>query len=568
MKRFLRWGCALCIVAAVTALYDVALSANSVTVPSASLDPGQTGVVIPIHIVNDVTLRTVVAPLIIRSTIGGAFITSVKLGYGDRLPPGAGQPLAEIVINNLFLTEDGNCLDGQPGGFGTIAFTDTMPHPVAASPLGAIFARFNVLGPALPPGADVTGSMRFTVDVGNVPGAFEIDTTCTDPGNHLLFIDTGDNSFTPSFTRGVFTVGNPPVARDTAWSTPEDTPRNVTYLPAHDVDGDPLTFAIAAGPFNGNVTGFNVNTGAFTYTPNPDYSGPDSIRFQADDGLFLSNVATVRITVSPVNDPPVARDTSVTTNEDTPVNARFQGYDIDSPNLTYIRLTGPFHGTFVGFNPAAGTFTYTPASNYSGPDSITFRISDGFLNSNVAVVRITVISVNDPPVARDSNLTTPADSPVQGQFHSYDPDGGPPTYAITGGPFNGAVSDFNPSTGSFTYTPNTGYVGPDSIKFTAHDGFDLSNVGTIRINVTPSDCICACWADPKCNGAHNAVDLNIVINVVFFGMIPPASPHCPRSDVDVNCDCLESAIDVAVYVNRVYFGGVFSCDPCATLCFE
>jgi len=567
MKRGLRTLWLVCAVIGSVGWSSIADAANTIVIPSGNLGPGQAGVQIPALLTNDVTIRTVVAPFVVRTVSGGAFITSLKIAYADRLPTGSGQPLSDLIINNIFLNEDGTCKGGQPGGFGTIAFSDTMPHAIATSPVGLLASRVRIFGATLPPGTDATGSIVLTVDVNSNQGYFEVDSTCANPANHLLFIDaSNNNSFAPDFTKGLFAIGNPPIARDTSWSVAEDGSKNVAFLPAYDLDLDPLTFAITDGPFHGDVTGFNPNTGAYTYTPDPNYNGPDSLSFQANDGTFPSNIAKVRITVTPVNDPPVALDTAISTNEDTPVIGNFQGYDIDTPGFTYVRLTGPFKGSFTGFNSSTGAFTYTPQANYSGPDSIYFQLDDGPLNSNVGLVRITVNPINDPPVARDSTLTTILDTPIAGRFYSTDPDGGPPTYTNTGGPFNGILSGFNPATGDFTYTPNLGYFGPDSIKFTAFDGFDTSNEGTIRINVTPSNCICACWADTKCDGLQNAIDLAIMIQVVYFGDLGTISPFCPTVDNDINCDCLTDVVDVAIYIDYIYFGGSLPCDPCTITC--
>ena len=65
-----------------------------------------------------------------------------------------------------------------------------------------------------------------------------------------------------------------------------------------------------SGPAHGTLTVFNTATGAFTYTPNRNYNGPDSFTFKANDGAVDSNTATVRITVDPVNDAPVANNGS------------------------------------------------------------------------------------------------------------------------------------------------------------------------------------------------------------------------------------------------------------------
>src|SRR5205823_9996627 len=109
-----------------------------------------------------------------------------------------------------------------------------------------------------------------------------------------------------------------------------------------------------------------------------------------------SNIATVSITVNPVNDAPVASSQAVVTDEDTAKAITLGASDIEGSALTYAIGTGPAHGTLSGTAP---TLTYTPAANYNGPDSFTFTANDGELNSNIATVTITVTAVNDAPVA-------------------------------------------------------------------------------------------------------------------------------------------------------------------------
>ena len=120
-----------------------------------------------------------------------------------------------------------------------------------------------------------------------------------------------------------------------SFTTAEDTAHSGT-LTATDVDGDPLTFAMVAGPAHGTVT-VNAN-GTFTYTPAANYNGPDSFTFKANDGTADSNTATVSITVTAVNDAPVASNASVsTTDEDTPltVSVLASDTDVDGDTLTY-----------------------------------------------------------------------------------------------------------------------------------------------------------------------------------------------------------------------------------------
>lgn len=71
-----------------------------------------------------------------------------------------------------------------------------------------------------------------------------------------------------------------------------------------DDGGDSLTAVLNTGAANGSLT-FNSD-GSFTYSPNPDYFGPDSFTYRANDGLADSNIATVGLTVNSVNDAPTA----------------------------------------------------------------------------------------------------------------------------------------------------------------------------------------------------------------------------------------------------------------------
>src|SRR5262249_58009895 len=120
-----------------------------------------------------------------------------------------------------------------------------------------------------------------------------------------------------------------------------------------------------AGPAHGTLTVFNLATGAFTYTPAANYSGPDSFTFKANDGAADSNTATVSITVvGSGNRPPVARPDRARTNEDTAVTIAVLANDTDPDGntLTVSAVTQPGHRTAVV--NADGTATYTPAANY------------------------------------------------------------------------------------------------------------------------------------------------------------------------------------------------------------
>jgi VCBS repeat-containing protein len=286
-----------------------------------------------------------------------------------------------------------------------------------------------------------------------------------------------DTSPAQTFTITVTAVNDAPVAADLVITTAEDAAKT-GQVTATDIDGDPLTFTLVSDPAHGTVE-FNPD-GTFVYTPEANYTGPDSFTFNASDGTAASNVATVSITVTAVNDAPVAADLAITTAEDAAKTGQVTATDVDGDALTFSLVSDPAHGT-VAFNPD-GTFVYTPDPNYNGPDSFTFNASDGTAASNVATVSITVTAVNDAPVAADLVITTAEDAAKTGQVTATDADGDALTFSLVSDPAHGTV-EFN-ADGSFVYTPDANYTGPDSFTFNASDGTAASNVATVSITVT------------------------------------------------------------------------------------
>jgi VCBS repeat-containing protein len=206
----------------------------------------------------------------------------------------------------------------------------------------------------------------------------------------------------------VSAVNDAPFAVNDSYSTAEDTPL-VVPTPGvlgndGDVDGNPLTAVLVAGPVHGTLT-LNAN-GSFTYNPGLNFNGSDSFTYKANDGAVDSNIATVSITVTPVNDAPVASNRSVTTPQNTPIAVTLSASDVDGDVLTYVVVGGPAHGTLSGTAPG---LTYTPAAGYSGPDTFTFKANDGKADSNVATVSITVTGGNSVPVV----TVSPASQSVQ-----------------------------------------------------------------------------------------------------------------------------------------------------------
>src|SRR5262249_20318700 len=154
------------------------------------------------------------------------------------------------------------------------------------------------------------------------------------------------------------------------------------------------------------------------------------------------------ITVTGVNDAPVARDDAFSTDEDTPLTVNAPGVlgndtDVEGDSLTAALVSGPAHGT-LALN-ADGSSTYTPAADYNGPDSFTYKPRDGAVDSNTATVTLTVRSVNDAPAARDDSYTTNEDTALTvgapGVLgNDADADGNGLTAVLVAGPSHGTLA--------------------------------------------------------------------------------------------------------------------------------
>lgn len=192
-------------------------------------------------------------------------------------------------------------------------------------------------------------------------------------------------------------INTAPIANDDTFTVDEDTvlQRNATLgVTSNDIDadGNALTVELVADVQHGTLT-LNDN-GAFVYTPAVDYFGSDSFQYRVTDGVDISNVATVNLTVSPVNDAPVGVADVYFGVVDATISASIaegvinNDIDIDSTNLTAALVAGPSNGTL---NLAAdGSFTYQPNAGYDGTDLFTYRVSDGEATSEPIEVKLFV----------------------------------------------------------------------------------------------------------------------------------------------------------------------------------
>ncbi|SIO39386.1 Uncharacterized membrane protein [Singulisphaera sp. GP187] len=251
--------------------------------------------------------------------------------------------------------------------------------------------------------------------------------------------------------------------------------------------GKPLTAAVVGQPANGTLT-LNSN-GSFTYVPNPGFVGADTFTYQASDGTFVSDFATVTVNVLPAVQVPTAVNDTYSTPAGGTLSIALPGVlgnDL-SPSgkpLTAAVVGQPANGTLT-LN-SNGSFTYVPNVGFVGTDTFTYQASDGTSVSSVATVTVNVLPAVQVPTAVNDLYETNAGGTLNlvapgVLINDLSPSGKPLTAVVVGPPAHGTLT-FN-SNGSYTYVPNVGFVGTDTFTYRASDGTSVSNVATVVISV-------------------------------------------------------------------------------------
>ncbi|NVM36012.1 MAG: tandem-95 repeat protein [Candidatus Lokiarchaeota archaeon] len=279
-------------------------------------------------------------------------------------------------------------------------------------------------------------------------------------------------------------VNDAPVAVDDTFTTDEDTIIFIDILGNdYDVDGDSLEVSFIDYPLYGTITSSPNPDGSFTYTPIGTFNGVESFTYVVNDGSVDSNLATVSITITPVNDAPVAVDDFYTMNEDEELFIPAPGVisnDIDEDTLTIVLETITQYGTLT-VNPD-GSFIYIPNLNFNGVDSFTYMVNDGTVNSNLATVSITVNPVNDAPITWDLTWSGYEDTPIPVMLEGFDVDGDELIYIIVTPPLGGTLSGTGPN---LIFTPDPDFYGNPVFTFKVNDGSLDSNIGYVTICVNP-----------------------------------------------------------------------------------
>ncbi|MGC5326213.1 tandem-95 repeat protein [Brevibacillus sp. SYSU BS000544] len=307
-------------------------------------------------------------------------------------------------------------------------------------------------------------------------------------------VSDGTNTVDETFDVTVVSVNDAPVATNGSLSVTANQPKQGS-LAATDSDGDLLTYSIVQQGTKGNVT-VDGSTGAYTYTPSPGATGNDSFTFMVNDGTIDSNTATVTVTITnlpppiPVYYPPTISDIgNQTIQEDESTNDIAFAVNDPDTNVKLLTVQASSSNTklvpndriVLGGSDQNRTIQVVPAADQSGSSTITVTVSDG-QRSATDTFTITVLEVNDPPVANNQTLVIKTEGETKGTLTASDGEGNPLTYVLVTKASKGKVMITNSKKGEFTYTPNQGELGADSFTFKVSDGLADSNVATVSIS--------------------------------------------------------------------------------------
>jgi len=165
----------------------------------------------------------------------------------------------------------------------------------------------------------------------------------------------------------------------------------VIVLGGSDLDGPVTNFSVVASPAHGQL--ISQGGAEWAYQPETNYYGLDSFTFLVDDGSLTSAVATVSLTVTPVNDVPFAHDENYSLGAGAVLEIASPGVlandtDPEGDSLRAVLVRGPEQGVLN--LSLTGGFTYTPTNHFSGVDTFTYQASDGTADSGPARVSVAV----------------------------------------------------------------------------------------------------------------------------------------------------------------------------------
>jgi len=387
---------------------------------------------------------------------------------------------------------------------------------------GALFAVAPTISPTgtltFTPADDTSGTATITITLADDAGAVTSAISAT--------ITVSAVNDPPTFQAGA----NVTVAEDsgpaiiTPWATA------ISAGPA-DESAQTVSFAVS----NDNAALFAAApamnpAGTLTFIPADDANGTATITITASDSGGASGPATAAtITIGPVNDPPSAVDDSATIAEDTSlasINVLTNDTDLDLDTLSVSAFDGSTIVDGVLTSLGGGAFSYVPDPDFFGTETFTYTVTDGNGGFDGGTVSLEVTPTPDAPVALDDSFTGPEDTDVVVSApgiltNDLDLDGDALTVDTTPVTPPAAGTLTLGADGSFTYSPNPGFVGNDRFVYRVTDPGALAATATVVLTINDGVVETAYFFD---DSGASASDYDLVV-------APPPS-SAPVFDTD------------------------------------
>jgi PKD repeat protein len=402
-------------------------------------------------------------------------------------------PTQGAVVTNGILSVTGATINPVAGvGFTAAVATLTDTNPLATA--GEYTATIDWGDGITSPGTvSADGRGGFTIT-----GTHTYATT----GLKTIAVRASDDEGATAAGTGVADVSASPAAIAAApvtFAATEDVlfEGMVATFTSADPNASPADFTALISWGDGQTSGGEImanGAGAFRVAGRHTYADPGAVSVPvsivAISGASANTVSTGQVGPH-TNVAPVAAGDSYVALEDVPLTVSAgQGVlandaDSDGDALTAVVVSGPSHGA-LALN-TDGSFTFTPASEFSGTDSFTYRATDASLTSEPVLVTLTIRPVNDPPLAAADSTTTAEDTPIiiDVLANDGDVDGAldPTAVVFTGQPSHGTVRA-DAVTGAIVYAPARNFFSPDSVRYRVADEHGaLSNEAVVSVAV-------------------------------------------------------------------------------------
>ena len=459
-------------------------------------------------------------PLTIASVSGGTGLVSIVDGKIEYDPNGQFESLkAGETTSDTFTYTINDGKGGTDTASVTVTITGVNDTPTANDDTGSVSedgpaTTIDVLADDTDPDGDpltIASVSGGTGLVSIVDGKIEYDPngqfeslkageTTTDTFTYTINDGKGGTD-TASVTVTITGVNDTPTANDDTGSVSEDGPATTIDVLADDTDpdGDPLTIASVSGG-----TGLvSIVDGKIEYDPNGQFESlkagettSDTFTYTINDGKGGTDTASVTVTITGVNDTPIATDDTGAVSEDGPsttIDVLADDTDPDGDPLTIASVSG---GTGL-VSIVDGKIEYDPNGQFESlkagettTDTFTYTINDGKGGTDTASVTVTITGVNDTPTANDDTGAVSEDGPsttIDVLADDTDPDGDTLTIAsVSGG--TGLVSIVD---GKIEYDPNgqfeslkAGETTTDTFTYTINDGKGGTDTASVTVTIT------------------------------------------------------------------------------------